>query len=120
MKTCTAQTFPNGPSNIGASTTGTFGRFQYFPGLKAYAVVNSATLDAYKLTLSPTAGAVSNPCDLNGDGVVDFLDVKAAINQALGIAACGTAALQQAGQCNVIDVQRVIDATLGGACLTGQ
>ena len=124
LKTCTAQTFPNGPSNIGASPNGTFGRFQYFPGLNAYAVVNSATLDAYKLTLSTSAGAPvaarSNPCDLNGDGVVDTLDVQAAINQALGITACGTAALQQAGQCNVIDVQRVIDATLGGACLTGQ
>ena len=121
-KTCTAQTLSNGPTNTLASTAGTFGRFQYFPGLNAYALVSSATLDAYKLTLStaaPVAPTLS-PCDLNGDGVVNSLDVQAAINQALGIAACGNSALQRTGQCNVVDVQRVINASLGGACLTGQ
>jgi hypothetical protein len=119
QKTCTAQTFPNGPSNTLASTTGTFGRFQYFPGWNAYAVVSSATLDAYKLTLSETA-PVRDPCDVNNDGLVNSADVQAAINQSLGITPCGTAALRQAGQCNVIDVQRVIVAALGGTCRTGQ
>jgi len=121
-KTCTAQTFPNGPTNA-PSTTGTFGRFQYFPGLNAYAVVSLATLDAFQLTLStasPAGPPTSNPCDLNADGAVNSLDVQIAINQALGMAACGNAALQQAGQCNVVDVQRVINASLGGACRTGQ
>jgi len=121
QKSCTAQTFSNGPTNSLASTTGTFGRFQYFPALNAYAVVSLATLDAFRLTLSANAPIqVSNACDLNGDGVVNSLDIQIAINQALGVAACGNSALQQAGQCNVVDVQRIINASLGGACLTGQ
>lgn len=48
------------------------------------------------------------------------LDVQTAINQALGIVPCTTADLKQDGQCNVIDVQRVINFTLSGACLVGQ
>ena len=119
QKTCTAQTFPNGPTNSLAGLTGTFGRFQYFPGLNAYAAVSFASLDAYKLILSATA-PVRNPCDVNSDGLVNAADIQAAISQALGTTICGTAALQQAGQCNVVDVQRVTNAVLGGACRTGQ
>ncbi len=58
-------------------------------------------------------------CDLNADGVVNAVDVQIAINQALGITACGTADLQQSGSCSIVDVQRVITAALGGACVTG-
>ncbi|HTC91556.1 MAG TPA: hypothetical protein VK686_24795, partial [Bryobacteraceae bacterium] len=59
------------------------------------------------------------PCDLNGDGVVNNLDVQIAIAQALGTSACGNAALQQNGVCNVIDVQRVINAANGQVCRVG-
>jgi hypothetical protein len=59
------------------------------------------------------------PCDLNGDGKVDGLDVQSAKNQALGISPCTTADLQHNGTCTVVGVQRVINATLGGACRTG-
>jgi hypothetical protein len=119
QKTCTAQTFANGPTNTLASTTGTLGRFQYFPALNAYAVVSLATLDAFKLTLSTTA-PVQVPCDINGDGLVNAADIPAAINQVLGTTPCGTAALQQPGQCTVVDVQRVINTVSGAACRTGQ
>jgi hypothetical protein len=47
------------------------------------------------------------------------LDVRTAINQALGILPCTTADLQQNGRCDVVDVQRVINASLGGACRIG-
>jgi hypothetical protein len=40
---------------------------------------------------------------------------KIAINQALGIASCTNSAVQENGQCNVVDVQRVTNASLGGA-----
>lgn len=124
QKTCTAQTFANGPTNSPTSTTGTFGRFQYFPGLNSYALVTLATLDAFKLTLAAssvtTAPPPANACDLNNDGVVNAADVQVAVNQSLGVAPCGTAAFRQAGQCNVVDVQRVVVAALGGACQTGQ
>jgi hypothetical protein len=120
QKTCTAQTFSNGPANTLASTNGTFGRFQYFPALNTYAAVSLATLDAYTLTLSPASTVAVNRCDLNNDGVVNILDVQLAVNQAVGISACGTASLITPGACTVNDVQRVITAAVGGACITGQ
>lgn len=58
-------------------------------------------------------------CDVNGDGVVNVLDVQIATNQALGMLPCTTADLQQNGNCSVTDVQRVIVASLGGACKVG-
>jgi hypothetical protein len=47
------------------------------------------------------------------------LDVQAALEQALGVVACTTANLKHSGQCDVVDVQRVINAVLGQACVTG-
>lgn len=57
-------------------------------------------------------------CDLNSDGSV-IVDVQLAVNQALGLLACATADLQQNGTCNVVDVQRIINAALGGNCELG-
>ena len=53
-KTCTTQTFANGPTNSASSTDGTFGRFQYFPGelYYQYALVTTVSLDAFTLKLS--------------------------------------------------------------------
>jgi hypothetical protein len=59
-------------------------------------------------------------CDLNGDGVINLLDVQIAVNQAVAISLCTTADLEQNGVCSVIDVQRVVAASLGGPCLIGQ
>jgi hypothetical protein len=58
-------------------------------------------------------------CDLNGDGQVNVLDVQIAINQAMGTLPCTSADLQQIGQCTVIGVQRVVNASLGGTCRIG-
>ncbi len=93
---------------------------------------SAVSAPAYDLTGTPFASTPSiGPyeasgattvlsCDLNGDGVVNILDVQSAINQALGVSSCTNASLQQNGQCNIIDVQRVITASLGGNCLFGQ
>jgi hypothetical protein len=59
-------------------------------------------------------------CDLNGDGSINILDVSIAVNQALGKTACTTADLQMNGKCDVIDVQRIVTASLGGACVVGK
>jgi hypothetical protein len=64
-------------------------------------------------------GGTALSCDVNGDGSTNIADVQVAVNQALGLVSCTTAALQQNGLCNVIDVQRVIAASLGGSCLIG-
>jgi hypothetical protein len=119
-KACTAQAFANAPQTNSGSF-GTFGRFQYFPALDSFALVNDVDQNGYSLSLSsspaPPAPA-SSACDLNGDGKIDALDVQIAISQALGTTVCGTAALTGNGQCNVVDIQRVINASLGGACIT--
>ena len=70
--------------------------------------------------VSGTAGSNQLSCDLNGDGSINVLDVIIAINQTLGNSPCGTADLQQNGKCDVVDVQRVVAASLGGACLIGK
>jgi hypothetical protein len=65
------------------------------------------------------AVAVGNPCDLAAPkGSVDAADVQAAINMALGVQPC-TANIAGGVLCNVAVVQRVINAALGGTCLTG-
>jgi hypothetical protein len=59
-----------------------------------------------------------SPCDLNGDGIVNVLDVQLMVSQALGTTAC-TNRLDGGATCDVIDVQRVVNAALGGACRQG-
>jgi hypothetical protein len=68
---------------------------------------------------SGNSGPPPISCDLNGDGKVDGTDVTLATNQALGIQPCTTADLQGIGQCTVVGVQRIIAASLGGACKIG-
>ena len=65
-------------------------------------------------------GTPISACDLAPPfGIVDTSDVQAAINMALGVSPC-TANIVGAGICNVVMVQRVINASLpGGTCVTG-
>jgi len=58
-------------------------------------------------------------CDLNGDGKVDNADIDLATNQALGVLPCSTADLQGIGQCTVVGVQRIINASKGAVCRIG-
>ena len=62
--------------------------------------------------------SAANKCDLNADGVVDSADVQIATSQALNNS-CTTADLDGNGVCNVIDVQRIINAANGQACRMG-
>jgi len=70
------------------------------------------------LALPLVAATSYSPCDLNQDGVVNATDVQLAIDMALGSIPC-TANIDGAGVCNVAIVQRVVNAALGGACVTG-
>jgi hypothetical protein len=69
------------------------------------------------ICFSFAAWAQTNPCDLNQDGKVDNADVQAATNMSLGLSSC-TANVAGSGVCNVVVVQRVVNAAMGGVCLT--
>jgi hypothetical protein len=71
----------------------------------------------------PPSSPVSTPssaCDLATPyGTIDLNDVQAAINMSLGSSTC-SANIVGANVCNVVAVQRVINAALpGGTCVTG-
>ena len=70
----------------------------------------------------PGSGAPSSTgaCDLSQPyGTPDSSDVQAAINMTLGVSPC-TANIIGTGLCNVVMVQRVVNAALpGGTCVTG-
>lgn len=74
-----------------------------------------------QLVLIPTASWAQNMnavCDLNGDGTVNSADLDLAKNMALGTTACPTTInVFGVGVCNVVVVQRVTNASTGGACL---
>lgn len=62
------------------------------------------------------AQSVSNSCDLNGDGVVNVIDVQWAIDMDLGTKSC-VSYVNGPLICDVLVVQRVINAAMGGLCV---
>jgi hypothetical protein len=80
---------------------------------------NNAPPPDVVLVMSTTTVSIASPCDLNSDGVVNNIDVKLAIDQALGVSTCQSAILGTGGSCTVVGVQRVINAVLGGTCRVG-
>jgi hypothetical protein len=64
----------------------------------------------------PTTSA--SPCDLNTSGTITSADADLAVQSALGTAPC-TGDLDGNGRCDVVDAQRVINASMGGPCRTG-
>jgi hypothetical protein len=59
-----------------------------------------------------------SPCDVNGDGVVNSIDVQWEISEALGVSPCVND-LDGNGVCNVVDVQRIVNAANGSSCRIG-
>lgn len=78
--------------------------------------VVSASASGLVVTISNTT---ASPCDLNQDGAVNIVDVQSSVNRAIGIIPCGIGDLDGSGSCTVIDLMRVVNAVLGGACVTG-
>ena len=71
------------------------------------------------LALLAIAGLPAWPqsaCDLRQDGVVNVVDVQLAVNMMNGLVPC-TASINGPGVCTIVTVQRVVTASLGGACL---
>jgi hypothetical protein len=67
---------------------------------------------------TPPPPPPANRCDLSGNNTVDVSDVQQCANQATGASTCGTGDINQDSSCNVVDVQRVVNAALGGQCVT--
>lgn len=63
------------------------------------------------------AYAALNACDLNNDNVVNTADKDLAVAMALGQQPC-TANVTGPGVCTVATVQRIVNAILGGPCVT--
>jgi hypothetical protein len=78
------------------------------------------TIGAYEANSGavPPPPPTSSSCDLNGDGLVNATDVQLAINATVGLTVCPASNLTLSG-CNVVVVQRVVNAALGGACRIG-
>jgi hypothetical protein len=79
----------------------------------------------FLFSASAWAQIQANACDLNGDGVVNSLDVfspgnvaPSAVNMDLGLWPC-TANIVGIGVCNVVVIQRVVVAANGGSCVAG-
>lgn len=68
------------------------------------------------LAATPPVCLAQSSCDLNGDRFVNVIDAQWASNMLFGIIPC-TAAIAGRGVCNVVVVQRVINAVLGGPCV---
>jgi hypothetical protein len=65
----------------------------------------------------PATIFAQNACDLNGDGVVNAVDVELAVRMTVGLATC-TANVAGPGICTAVVVQRVTNASAPGAtCL---
>jgi len=64
--------------------------------------------------VDPGGSAPPSPCDVNGDGVTNVVDVQLEVNMALGISPC----TNPDSQCTVVQVQRVVNAALGGTCVS--
>jgi len=61
-----------------------------------------------------------NACDVASQGTVNQADVTAIVNMTIGETPCPTTVnIAGPGVCNAAVVQRVINAALGGACVTG-
>jgi hypothetical protein len=78
-------------------------------------------IDAYVCTLSgnpPPPPPSASRCDINASGGVDVNDIQLCINQTIGVAPCTTADINLDSQCTVVDVQRVVNASLGGQCVS--
>lgn len=59
-----------------------------------------------------------NLCDLNNDNSVNIQDVQLAVSMGLGKTAC-TALVYKPGVCNIVVVQRIVNAVLGKGCIVG-
>lgn len=65
--------------------------------------------------------ASPSPCDVNqSGGNPDVVDVQQCVNRALNVTACvpPVGDINKDNQCTIVDVQRVVNAAIGGVCVS--
>ncbi len=107
--------FGNGWAHLAASGAGTYNA-QWTTDLGTYAS-STVAFRAAATGICPIPNP--SPCDLNCDGTVDSADTQLAVNMSLGLTTPCTANVDGLGVCNAIVVQRIVVASLGGGCVTG-
>jgi hypothetical protein len=65
-----------------------------------------------------TTPSPMSPCDLTSDRLTNNSDTAIAVSQILSQTACTTADINRDGKCNVVDLQRIVNASLGQGCNT--
>jgi hypothetical protein len=78
--------------------------------------LRTSTILFFATCFSLQAAQPLNACDLNSDGAVNDADVDLAISMSTGAVTPCTANIIGTGVCNVVMVQRVINAAQGGNC----
>lgn len=68
------------------------------------------------LSVANTPPPPPNACDLDGNGVT-VTDVQLCVNQVISIIPCTTGDINRDTECNVLDVQRIVNAILDGVCV---
>jgi hypothetical protein len=61
------------------------------------------------------AGVAGSPCDVNQDGHINIVDVQKMINESLGLAGAGND-LNSDGSLNLVDIQIDVNAALNLGC----
>lgn len=74
---------------------------------------------AVSVTATPLTLPVANPCDLTGDGKVDTDDVNAEVGQIVDTTSCSNGDLIGQGKCDLVSLQRIVNAALGQGCKVG-
>lgn len=77
--------------------------------------------DGINPTNGPSISAlIKSKCDIDGNGAINTVDINAAASQATKETACGSADITGDGKCDVVDIQRIINAAAtGGTCRVG-
>jgi hypothetical protein len=110
-------------SSPGSAYVGTFWKSTNMPEADPLYVAirptNGSAFTELRIPKIPgSSGGSSNPCDLDGNSITDFSDATLSVDSAVGRRSC-TADLNSDGICDVVDAQRVINASLGSTCRVG-
>jgi len=108
--------------NVSNGTGGSNGAQSTVQGAPSVTVGYSGSADYWSIIGMDIASAgvsgALNACDVDASGILTTADVSGMVNMVLNLTPC-TANIVGNGVCNVVAVQRVVNAANGGACVLG-